>query len=239
MKKKTNWREENLHEMLQCDTSQKVFGVLQNETRRLGLEYVSWGIQLPIPILEQRIVFFTNYSRAWQDRYLEQNYIAIDPTIKHGQNSVLPTLWSNKSLQAAPEFWEDARGYGLYEGVAQSVWDRFGCGSMLSLSRSSLEFTETELVEKMPKISWLAQLAHTGMCQLILPHEVPETAADLSKREKEILKLAAAGLTSQDIADRLKLTKRTADFHLENARGKLGAENRTDAVVRAVVLGLV
>ena len=110
---------------------------------------------------------------------------------------------------------------------------------MLSLSRDGMEFTRDELTHKMPQISWLAQLAHTGMTRLILPKEIPETAADLSSREKEALKLAAAGLTSQDIADRLKLTKRTADFHIENARGKLGAENRTDAVVRAIVLGLI
>lgn len=149
-----------------------------------------------------------------------------------------PLLWADVSKEN-PEFWEEARSYGLVEGIAQSMWDRQGCCSMLSLSRDGLEFTKAELLEKMPRISWLAQLAHTSMTRLILPKEVPETAADLSAREKETLKLAAKGMTSQEIADQLRLTKRTADFHLENARSKLQAENRTDAAVRAIVLGLV
>lgn len=233
------WQEENLHVMLACKTTIEVFEILRKETSRLGLEYVAWGIQLPIPILDQRVITMNTYSRAWQDRYAEQGYLAIDPTIHHGMTSVLPTLWSSPALQTTPDFWEDAQAYGLREGIAQSVWDRCGCGSMLSLSRSGLEFTQTELVEKMPKISWLAQLAHTGMARLIVPREVPESAADLSTREKEVLKLAAAGMTSTDISERLHLTKRTIDFHFTNAISKLAADNRTDAVIRATVLGLV
>ena len=232
------WKEENLHEILGCKTTPEAFQCLQKETVRLGLQNVSWVIKLPIPVGENRVVTFDNYSAAWRQHYFEQDYLSVDPTIKHGLISMQPIEWST-SLQTAPEFWEDARSYGLREGIAQSMWDRHGCCSMLSLSRDGMEFTRDELTHKMPQISWLAQLAHTGMTRLILPKEVPETAADLSNREKEALKLAAAGLTSQDIADRLKLTKRTADFHIENARGKLGAENRTDAVVRAIVLGLI
>jgi LuxR family quorum-sensing system transcriptional regulator SolR len=230
--------EENLHEIVACKTTQETFQALQKETFRLGLQNVSWVVRLPIPIGDNRVVTFNTYSQAWQERYWAENYLAVDPTIQHGMTSMQPMLWSKVSDDQS-DFWEDARAHGLGEGIAQSMWDRQGCCSMLSLSRDGLEFTSAELIDKRPKISWLAQLAHIGMTRLILPREVPETAADLSSREKEILKLAAAGLTSQAIADRLNLTKRTADFHLENARGKLLAENRTDAVVRAIVLGLV
>jgi DNA-binding CsgD family transcriptional regulator len=152
--------------------------------------------------------------------------------------SIQPLVWSEMSADHS-EFWEDARAHGLHEGIAQSVWDRTGTCSMLSLSRDGLEFTRLELLDKIPKIMWLANLAHAGMSRLVIKREMPETAADLSRREKEALKLAATGLTSQQIAERLKYSKRTADFHLENARDKLGAENRTDAVARAVILGLI
>lgn len=232
------WQERNLHEILSCKTTLEAFHMLQQETARLGLQDVSWVIRLPIPVGENRVMTFNTYSPAWQERYWSENYLVIDPTIRHGMTSMQPLIWSDVTKDT-PEFWEDARAHGLGDGIAQSMWDRQGCCSMLSLSRDNLQFTHNELVDKMPKISWLAQLAHTTMSRLILPREIPETAADLSPREKEVLKLAAAGLTSQDIADRLTLQKRTADFHLENARGKLMAENRTDAVVRAIVLGLI
>lgn len=232
------WQEDNLHEMLSCKTQQEAFQILKRETLRLGLQNVSWVLKLPLPVGANHVVTFDTYSQSWKERYWAQGYLTIDPTIRHGMSSMQPLLWADVSKEN-PEFWEEARSYGLVEGIAQSMWDRQGCCSMLSLSRDGLEFTKAELLEKMPRISWLAQLAHTSMTRLILPKEVPETAADLSAREKETLKLAAKGMTSQEIADQLRLTKRTADFHLENARSKLQAENRTDAAVRAIVLGLV
>jgi len=231
------WKEDNLHEMLTCKTSQEAFQMLKKETLRLGMENVSWVLKLPFPMENERVITFNTYSQSWQDRYWAQNYLATDPTIRRGMTSMQPVLWADLT-QENLEFWEDARSYGLAAGIAQSMWDRQGCCSMLSLSRGALELTRAELIDKMPKITWLAQLAHASMTRIIVPKEIPESAAELSEREKEILKLAARGMTSQNIADRLNLTKRTADFHLENARNKLGAENRTEAVVRAVVLGL-
>jgi len=43
----------------------------------------------------------------------------------------------------------------------------------------------------------------------------------------------ARGKTSAEIAQILGLTKRTVDFHTDNARGKLGAATRTEAAIKA------
>ena len=64
-------------------------------------------------------------------------------------------------------------------------------------------------------------------------NEVWPALADLTDREIETLTLAARGKTSAQIARVLRLTKRTIDFHLDNARVKLGARTRTEAVVKA------
>jgi DNA-binding response OmpR family regulator len=55
----------------------------------------------------------------------------------------------------------------------------------------------------------------------------------LSDREIETLTWAARGKTSVEIAQILGTTKRTVDFHIDNARNKLGVANRTEAVIRA------
>jgi DNA-binding NarL/FixJ family response regulator len=55
----------------------------------------------------------------------------------------------------------------------------------------------------------------------------------LNDREIETLTWVARGKTSAEIAQILGLTKRTVDFHLDNARTKLGATTRTQAVVKA------
>lgn len=48
----------------------------------------------------------------------------------------------------------------------------------------------------------------------------------LSTREIEIIELVAEGLTNQEIADRLTISKRTVDNHVSNVFTKTGSKNR-------------
>ena len=48
----------------------------------------------------------------------------------------------------------------------------------------------------------------------------------LSAREIEIIELVAEGLTNQEIADRLTISKRTVDKHVSNVFTKTGSKNR-------------
>jgi DNA-binding response OmpR family regulator len=61
----------------------------------------------------------------------------------------------------------------------------------------------------------------------------------LNDREIEVLTWAARGKTSLEIAQIVGLTKRTIDFHIDNARGKLGAATRTEAVIKATTGRLI
>lgn len=61
----------------------------------------------------------------------------------------------------------------------------------------------------------------------------------LSKREMEVLKLAARGLSNQDIAEELCLSMRTVQGHLGHIFNKLQVSSRTEAVVRALKEGWV
>jgi DNA-binding response OmpR family regulator len=62
---------------------------------------------------------------------------------------------------------------------------------------------------------------------------------NLSEREREALVWSARGKTSDEIAQILGLTRRTIDFHMDNARGKLGVATRIEAVATAVAAGLI
>jgi DNA-binding NarL/FixJ family response regulator len=54
----------------------------------------------------------------------------------------------------------------------------------------------------------------------------PARERDLSERELEIIELVAEGLTNQEIAERLTISKRTVDNHVSNIFTKTGAKNR-------------
>lgn len=61
----------------------------------------------------------------------------------------------------------------------------------------------------------------------------------LSEREREVLTLAARGLTNATIGDKLNLSPRTIQTHMRNIFAKLSVSSRTEAVVSAVRHGLV
>ncbi|WP_109472825.1 LuxR C-terminal-related transcriptional regulator [Ornithinimicrobium cavernae] len=56
----------------------------------------------------------------------------------------------------------------------------------------------------------------------------PELVADLSRRELDVARLAALGLSNAQIAERLVVSVRTVESHLYQAYAKLGVERRTD-----------
>ena len=82
-----------------------------------------------------------------------------------------------------------------------------------------------------------ARLARAGMIRV--EEAAPKTVTSLGKREVEVLTWAARGKTSSEIAQILGVSKRTVDFHIENARGKLGVATRMQAVVKATTEQLI
>ena len=61
----------------------------------------------------------------------------------------------------------------------------------------------------------------------------------LSDREREVLRLVADGQSNKQIAGRLKISERTAKFHVTSILNKLGAENRAQAVAIAAERRLI
>lgn len=61
----------------------------------------------------------------------------------------------------------------------------------------------------------------------------------LTRRQLEVARLLAAGLTNKEIAQKLFLSPRTVDMHVANILDRLNARSRTDAVRRATKLGLL
>ncbi|MEO1286196.1 MAG: response regulator transcription factor [Chloroflexota bacterium] len=64
-------------------------------------------------------------------------------------------------------------------------------------------------------------------------------AEELTQRENEVLQLLAQGLTNKGIAHQLGITDHTVKFHVNAIMTKLGAQSRTEAVVRATRAGLI
>jgi len=62
---------------------------------------------------------------------------------------------------------------------------------------------------------------------------------ELSPREREVLILAGQGLPASEVAGMLSITERTVAAHLTSIYGKIGARNKTEAILLALKKGIV
>jgi DNA-binding NarL/FixJ family response regulator len=71
------------------------------------------------------------------------------------------------------------------------------------------------------------------------PVNLPAQVQELTTREREVVTLAADGLSTREIADRLVISAATAKTHIGRAMVKLGVHHRAELVVLAYEAGLV
>lgn len=233
------WQEDHLNALLGIESEQELFSELATVAGGLGFEYCAYGIQMPVPISRPTVAMFNNYPEKWQVCYEDRGYIEIDPTVRHGLTNSLPILWSHKLFESAPELWEEAQHNGLHFGWAQASRDAGGAIGMLTLARSEQQLSDSELNENKARMAWLTQIAHAGMSKLLTPKLVPESQVSMTAREKEVLRWSAEGKTAYEIGLILSVSERTVNFHINNVVAKLGASNKTQAAVKAAILGLL
>ena len=87
--------------------------------------------------------------------------------------------------------------------------------------------------------SLLGPVVTTRLLEHVERGDEQERPNNLTPRELEVLALLTRGRKNSEIADTLFISERTVKFHVSSILGKLGAENRTEAVRVAVRRGLV
>lgn len=83
----------------------------------------------------------------------------------------------------------------------------------------------------------------SGLATALFSASLPTLATlpleTITPREREVLQLLAEGLPNKAIAQRLGISEHTVKYHVNALLGKLDAQSRTEAVVRATRLGLI
>jgi len=111
--------------------------------------------------------------------------------------------------------------------------DRDGAGDRLRLAAALADGLGAE-----PLIREITLVARRA--RIVLDHASAGPGDfGLTGREREVLRLVAAGRSNRDIAGELFISPKTASVHVSNILGKLGAASRGEAAAKAHALGLL
>jgi DNA-binding CsgD family transcriptional regulator len=210
--------------------------------KEMGFEHFCYALTIHTPSLKSRQYIISGFPQEWVERYVSRDYFKIDPLVRHAQNSTLPAIWTDQMLHdtKATAFWDEALAFGLAAGLSFSVHEQLGVTGIFSLARDKpLDMSGADLAALVGRAQMFASLLHHAVARIDLPKLLPEQSVQLTARERECLRWAADGKTSWEIGQILSIAERTVVFHVNNVIQKLGASNKTQAIVRAVALKLV
>jgi DNA-binding NarL/FixJ family response regulator len=128
-------------------------------------------------------------------------------------------------------------------GEQKDVLDAVKAGAIGYLVKSA---SRAELIDAVNRVAVGDTVFTPGLAGLVLGEYrrlIDEPAADdkaprLTERETEVLRLVAKGLSYKQIADRLVISHRTVQNHVQNTLGKLQLHNRVQLVRYAIETGL-
>lgn len=214
-------------------------------TKKLGMDYFAYGIQYSTDFNRSKFKILNNYSDDWNEKYYAQGYINTDPIVKHCYAKISPLIWdttreANVSKKtAASKMMAAAYKYNIAKGLSVPIHDGQGCNAIFTLAcNCQSDINDKHLQQIAPYASLFAASVHEKMSELV-GINVKRKKFLLTNREKECLSWTADGKTAWEIANILKITERTANFHLHNAMHKLEAVNKPHAVAKAIAWGII
>ncbi len=183
----------------------------------------------------------STYRGPWVDRYIEENYVAIDPAIVKGNQGILPYDWNSNLTndKLLSKFFGEASEFGVHHnGVSIPVRDARG-----GLGTFSVNSALPDKEWKSFKREFLGDLTifayHYHLQALSVLHPSGGEAAHLSPQELRVLYWAAEGKTSWETATILSLTENTVNFYVRNICSKLRTVSKYQAIAVAIRAGLL
>jgi len=185
----------------------------------------------------QRPTLISNYPMAWTDHYLRQRYERVDPVIIEALATPEPFEWGHELASRHlrnPQrlLLDEAAQFGIRCGFTVPIHDGRGpVAAVTFASDERLPTFERCIAEHRRVLQLMAMHFHAHARRRLSADRVVDSVS-LSPREFECLQWAAGGKSAWEIGQILSISRRTAAFHLENAKAKLGVHSICQAVAR-------
>ncbi len=184
--------------------------------------------------------FFVDWPADWLELYHANGWFEHDLLPIEARRRVAPFLWSeldkSKLTTGQQALIDAALAYGWRDAFAVPIHgpgNLQGLATMATRTGLSLSAAERAVLEVMARTVW-ERCRTSADFAMAAPEPVR-----LSAREVECLQWAAAGKSDRDIAKLVGIKPATAHFHIEQAKRKLKAKSRVEAVAIGVLHGIL
>lgn len=182
------------------------------------------------------------YSTEWIDRYLEKDYLRMDPVIFGCFQRFTPVIWKDLdwSSRAATAMFRDALDHGLgNQGFTIPIRGPNGQFALFTINNQAQD------------AAWQSFVSDNSRDLMVIAHEFNKKALEferdgegapkpaLSPRELSAMTCLAKGQSRAQAAAQMEISEHTLRVYIESARHKLGALNTTHAVARALSEGII
>ncbi|MGX9120934.1 helix-turn-helix transcriptional regulator [Mesorhizobium sp. BHbsci] len=233
---------EFLNQIRKSSSQQEICRHLISYAERFGARNVLAGpIPPPRALRCEQIahVLLDAWPQQWSERYFSKGYLYRDPTIQLVKRGATPFRWSEIDQVATVcssgrRVLAEASEFKLRDGFTIPFATLNGQAVGFSVAGEKLE------PDPHDRLAFQFVAACAFGCAVILAEgKRSSKPVRLSPRQQDVLRWAAEGLTVDKIADRLNISRNTADTHLRSVRERLGVTNNVHAVAKAFRLGLI
>ncbi len=165
-----------------------------------------------------------------------------DPVMQHCKRQTVPIVWNQRTYveQGVGELWEMQASYGYNNGICLALHLPEGRHFVLGMDRrEALPADPGKLTRMVADVQLFAVHALDSALRVLLPPEQQLDKPHLTPRELETLRWTMDGKTAWEVGQILSITERTTVLHLGNAMRKLACNNKHQAVLKALRLGLI
>jgi len=228
-----------------ASSQEEVFEIFRNSLAELGYDRVLYSLLTDHPSLNKKAGhgLIRNYPDDWMQYYSENGYVNIDPVIKHAFTTSATYTWNNlidtkKLRKSEKKVMNESKEAKLLDGAAVAIYGPNTEIAGVGLASSSGGINPDK--NTLSIIRTLANQFHIAYSEFDrkLVNQ-PSSYIELTPREREILSWSAEGKSIPVIACIMSISDSAVKFHLQNIYRKLDVSDRTQAVVKALYLGLI
>lgn len=200
-------------------------------------EYAMFGMRLTSRYLPEALQCVArDYPVEFSQRYFDNGWIAVDPTVAHCQTSTLPLVWNRDMYAGQSErLYEEARAAGIEHGISVAFHESADVKSMISFARDK-PFDERELTYLQSLAQVTIACAHLAAKRTAVPGLIESLRNRLKPRELQCLELLCDGKSNGIIAQVLGISEGTVEFHLRRLYDKLKVSTRYQAMAAGLQL---